>query len=914
MKRRISLYIGGSLVDLADDSLILFNYTMEDLQNPTIVRNSYTKQITLKGTRRNNKIFGAMFRLDRNIEASATGIGSQFNPSKKTPFAIYNELNEILESGYVKLDNVARNGADIEYKVTLYGGLGSFLYSLSYNEEGSKRSLADLRFIEGVEFDDELNFTINAASVQAAWTALSNPTPSSLWSIINFAPAYNGNPETNFDAQKGLVKASDVGGLLASYTDKDGGTWSARNGYTLVTFGEKMDEWSVKDLRSYLQRPVLSMRSLWNALCEPSNNGGFSVNADSVLNSIYADTWLTLPMLPSLMTRNESYTASATFEQIGTGVSPEVARISTDATIPSGAAVSAQIRFNLRTVMSDVNYDAMHMVVYQRQSSTRVLAKCGVMFVQVVAYSADDTMIGGSAVRTYGNPLGIDNASLASTLGYVPTYTQSGYESFGQNAPPFALTPDWTAIGDNTYSMEDDVEMVVDALSVSYFKVLVNCYAVEASGTQVGRDTVYSITSYEGGTNACPYLFYSYDYGNLQGMFATADNTGTEYIVTPAGIRSGATITKAMLLSTEYTPADYLLSFCKMFGFHILFDAAEKSVTIASRNELYEDDTIDLTERVDLSHALTINPLAYDAKWYDFLLTPTGGQYQEEYRNIYGVEYGIQRVNTGFDFNSESKQLLSSVVLKSVASVLQSSKYYNTILLGETFYPSPFVDTNNKYALWNAAGESTELNVSTPPFSASVTYYNAMSGYDYQDAVKAQFHDAEGKPLDGQNVLLFLDGFTNYTDFKLTDDIAEMDLLNEGIPCWLLGRGEGVSAPNFRSYTFLEETIINSLDYGIPRELHIPEIQYSNNATIYARCWRDYLADRYDVNTRVMTCKVHFYGMQVGEGLLRKFYWYDNALWTLNAIRNYSLTTYDPVECEFVQVQDKGNYLNGQTI
>ena len=25
-----------------------------------------------------------------------------------------------------------------------------------------------------------------------------------------------------------------------------------------------------------------------------------------------------------------------------------------------------------------------------------------------------------------------------------------------------------------------------------------------------------------------------------------------------------------------------------------------------------------------------------------------------------------------------------------------------------------------------------------------------------------------------------------------------------------------------------------------------------------------------------------------------------------------SLTTYDPVECEFVQVQDKDNYLNGQ--
>ena len=37
-----------------------------------------------------------------------------------------------------------------------------------------------------------------------------------------------------------------------------------------------------------------------------------------------------------------------------------------------------------------------------------------------------------------------------------------------------------------------------------------------------------------------------------------------------------------------------------------------------------------------------------------------------------------------------------------------------------------------------------------------------------------------------------------------------------------------------------------------------------------------------------------------------------NSLWVLNRISNYSLTTYDPVECEFVQVHDKNNYLNGQ--
>ena len=48
MRRKISLYIADQKVDLDNNSFILFNYTMEDLSNPTIVKNSFSKQITLK--------------------------------------------------------------------------------------------------------------------------------------------------------------------------------------------------------------------------------------------------------------------------------------------------------------------------------------------------------------------------------------------------------------------------------------------------------------------------------------------------------------------------------------------------------------------------------------------------------------------------------------------------------------------------------------------------------------------------------------------------------------------------------------------------------------------------------------------------------------------------------------------------
>lgn len=86
----------------------------------------------------------------------------------------------------------------------------------------------------------------------------------------------------------------------------------------------------------------------------------------------------------------------------------------------------------------------------------------------------------------------------------------------------------------------------------------------------------------------------------------------------------------------------------------------------------------------------------------------------------------------------------------------------------------------------------------------------------------------------------------------------------------------------------------------------------SDTAPLYARAWRRYLQDRYDVNTKVMRCRADLSGMQVGQELLGRFFWYDGAVWMINSIGNYSVTTYDTCDLELVQVQDISNYTSGQ--
>ena len=134
-------------MDLDEQSFILFNYTMEEMSNPTIVRNSFSQSVTLKGTARNNQVFGSIYRADRQTQYADSFTGVHFDPARKTPFVIYNEMNEIIESGYVKVDSVDKVSGGYEYKVTLYGGLGSFFYQLMYKEDGVKKTLADFRSI-----------------------------------------------------------------------------------------------------------------------------------------------------------------------------------------------------------------------------------------------------------------------------------------------------------------------------------------------------------------------------------------------------------------------------------------------------------------------------------------------------------------------------------------------------------------------------------------------------------------------------------------------------------------------------------------------------------------------------------------------------------------------------------------------
>ena len=76
---------------------------------------------------------------------------------------------------------------------------------------------------------------------------------------------------------------------------------------------------------------------------------------------------------------------------------------------------------------------------------------------------------------------------------------------------------------------------------------------------------------------------------------------------------------------------------------------------------------------------------------------------------------------------------------------------------------------------------------------------------------------------------------------------------------------------------------------------------------IYDKCWKDYLNDLYDVNTKSVSCYVRLRG-KPNPAMLRKWYWFDNAIWRINSIKDWNIGSYEPTLVEFIKVQDISNY------
>ena len=906
----IKLYIGGYEVELTKEPEILYTFQVDDATNPTVVKNGYSKTIELKGTQRNNEIFGQIWKLDRVQSID------NFNPSKKVEFQLFYG-GELYQSGYVKLDSVDRSLDDITYNITLYGGLGDFFYNLMYSSgdtagDSEQRTLADLQFIPVYDSSgstttrtpntQEFDFQINKDTIYSAWTQIESQEDNK-WSHINFAPCYNGLPE-DFDSDKVLINTK----FLTGYTLEQSG-YTDYDGYILTTIDKERTEWEIRDLRSYLQRPVVRVRRVIEAICQPYNNGGYEVDLDekffNVHNPYWDRTWVTLPMLQNLEYIGSYEGTGATGGSIITGNTKGYALFSMNRCEYSLGMEAKDIDEGADTYNADmvirvkVGIDTTATTVNYYPTSDMFGYCCG-MELQLVAKSAEGKIIGAS-----------DNINLTSTYkGGIPTPNDLRW------TPLYGDTYT-TVVGHFSYDNSKKEWVWSSEISLSIKDVPKNAELVLYCN-KVNTDSGPIIDAL---ANAL------WVHGSVQDVSRKMNDFNVEVLSSDItynqsdNVRTGAKITKQNLLNTEYSPADFLLSYSKMFGLYFKKDPDKKLIHIMTRDTFYDRTKVyDISDSIDWGDSSTMKPMIFDAKWYEWQ-NEGEGEFWDRYYNSWGVPYGCQKVNTGYNFDGNSKDLYEDTIFKGGIECLEKSDMYSTTTGGTL----PWQYGGYSYNLYGTTDDdSIEIKVPSRSRIGQFEPYNTARPF-YDLVPKLQFHDTDNDPLDGSGVMVFYNGdsedIRSY-GYWLTDDNSVMGILNEDTPCWLYTESEtdtegneiGINLPfipQFGRYMKHNYSDMNtqSMDFGTAREFYIPERTSTTGTNIYDRYWKSYISDLYDVDTREVELSVRPWG-QINEDSLRKFYWFDNSIWRIERIIDYNIMSDETFRCVFIKVKDLNNYTN----
>ena len=912
------LYIKGQECDLNETFAVQLSYTAEDTESPSAVITEYSKTVTLPRTGNNDLIFNFIGDLDR-VQGNET---YYFNPLERIPMLLTYKGSTVLE-GYAKLENISNDS----YSVTLYSGVADFFYSFSTDTDG------DTFTIDRLRFETDLDFDITKETVNTAWQRLKNPnkTGTNKWDTINFAPMYNGLPE-DIDAGKALINISGSSVFTASTMTSDGNTYETyqNNMLALSSFSGEHTEWEIGDLRSYCQRPVLNVKKFFEAVQTTAYEKGFILNLDegffNSLNPYYSKTWLTMPMLTQLETDGQTWTGrcSSTYTEDVKPKTEATANViftgqlnGTEISLPD---VNGKSNLNIKFSLSaDVNYSGselytgflMHNYNSNQTGNTfddsyNQNNNSGIVIQFIVKDVDNDAIIAASPTYTLSSLIDGQVKKYPSYVGYGSN--QEGIAgTFKNNSGRW----DFTGLGGNTEfdAVVEDIPRV-NNMSVS---MVVYSYA-----TKLYRDNEYWLDTLRKGEEIKTLRGHVND-GDL--IFTSFGKTG-----------SNAHITARMMFSNMGSVADYLIGFSKMFGLKWLQEG--KTINLMTRNRYYTKTINDYSDDSDRSNIKT-EPLTHNKRYYDLKNDADETYFTEKYKRDWGAEYGRQRVDTGYKFDSDVEEFFKDLAYKGGVYGKMKSNYYRHIkgknwngMSNREWIPSPILDKITYSLVKNGNDPDDTKDIEVGMDVIKYINYSPTARYDCND--RMCFADSSDGAVDGDSVLLFYNGYKEQKDangfpidYMLTDDLEAMFALNGDNATWLITSTEFDTAgkriaykynalPDFgRYYTDGTNSIVLSMDMGEPKELYC-DLASNPNSTIYSRFWKRYLIDQMNVDARKINIPL-LYRAGMDAQTLRDFIKIDNQVYMLNSA-DYNVGTTGLTDSELIKINDVYNYTQGQTL
>lgn len=899
----IELYINGKLADVASSEKIEMTYEQLTADTPTAVKNSYSKSINLDGTPRNNDIFSNIYNLDFNV------IDLNFDPRIRTPFTLL-ENGEVVDAGYIQLNNITRKGNKITYNINLYGELGNFFYNLQYDEDGKQLTLADLYYgfqrENGTIYteDEERNANIitwDRHFIKEGWDKLksNNFNDRKPSTFIKGCPTYSGY-YPDFDSNKVAVNISSLTEEQHIALIPEVPSWYDK--YIIIETQRDFDEWESRDLRSIYQRPAVKLDFILNKILEYNKNGWTVSIDDEIKNSPYFNkTWLLLNRLD--------------FEK------------------------STQSQFMPIGGFGEMKYKNTGRKMYQLQGFNTTgmqNPKLNIDFNVSTYYREDSDMV----VCTTAIPKNktVDGMIYGGYLVYVEIYKNG---VFYEQSPKYFYTTyvngDIITIGEIKEALRDGNGYTTYILR--FQKLMKQKYGVDASDLVIVYENMETIDDYhhfrsplkiqmnvpkdsdisirlnveriafdESGTNK---YFCSRPKQNYSEIWVISNQEEDTVTVTGSGYYDGdinpqtqlTEVNKQVLFGNTATPFDYLTSFTKMFNFKYDVNLQSKKINILPRNKYYFDEVIDINADIDRLSDIKIKPTSIDNKFYKYGLQTPETYASLLYKKKNKDEYGNYTFTTPYNFNSNTKDLFENNIYSNVIPYRLNSSMFSYIKIenSDSYYPTFAVPFTYKFHFG-------DRDITKNGAMATLTipkYYDSV-------AKLCCFDNSNSNSDDITQSIVFQDGFKSYpVPITISDNNDAMIEANEN-PCYIFDNNYDTRTseiPLFSKYlSGANGNYTHSLDFVKPSLTFIgDESKYSDDVTMVSNYWMSMLNDMYSKNSRIVTVKCRL--KHRPQQALKYFYSFDNSLWMLSKINNYNSAN-EFQECEFIKIESKNNYIS----
>ena len=884
----LQLLINGHTADIKEESIIAVTKQYESVHNPLLYYADWSKTIKLPISANNNAIFSNFNRLDSTVT------NLSINPLKKIPCMILNNQEKVLE-GYCKLENANTIWSDECYEITIYSTFGLIMNELKLLTFNKNAVDVDQKYIIDSPLSNDLvinrNLVLQSFEADSHYIDSSNVTD---W--IGFMPTYQGK-YSDFSSDKEQI-------LPSGRTDD---------------MSKERDEHYTREFRSYYQQPYIWVNKLWQVARDKINTiTDYTLNLDNSWfnsnNPYYADLIYTCPSLfnadsnfrvksetynditnvvkfnrpsknPSLNTHHyyqvRNFTSSGEMElyDSATGI------FNKDANFGS-TKISGRFRLALFASNTNPYNEGKHFCkvtkdnpfyvrVYAENASTgnRIYGASKTVLLYSNSYSVNDS--------TFDEKIDLGIADIAN-LGFRSGSDRPMINHQGYYQPSDTTDPTSNFIYNHGWQVQFDFNLNVTE-NVPY-KVYIEVWNANNGDPFEYTSSFYNITwdwlwiddfnTSVGDNNDKGYSMY-FDTINVS-------------CVTTENLRTGSAVSLYRVFPKDVTLCDVLLNYSKMFGLVWDVNEEDNTITVMTRNRFFEDYRImDWSDRIDRSKEFKFAPLNFDKRYVEFNFEDGDCTRLENYQSTFQVGYGTKRLDTGYDFNSDTNELFEKITPSVICQKRQFSCMMNT-----EYEDKPNFMGYNYMIYPNEHYVDNDNNGSNAGMSGAFYFRNGTFVPDSRLSYK---------DMNGNNV------------FFITDDTEHMIKTQEY--CWnQCGQAMvlGYRLPDISTISNKYEGKRYSVHFASPRDYYFEVPEDATVKYVYDSFWRRYINERYCSQNKKLTAYVYITIDEFKDIDFREFIKIDNILYHIDKIYDFNYNSDAPVKMDLVQVWDMSAYVSGQ--